>query len=75
MAARAPIRSTIRTRWAMRRMAGGIEGLPDGTPSRGGEAEGDTLTGNIEHVIATDRNDTIHGGAAGDGIAGRCRRR
>ena len=43
--------------------AKGIEVFLDGTPSRGSEAEGDTLF-NIEHVIATDRNDVIHGGAA-----------
>ncbi|MBX9885753.1 MAG: hypothetical protein K2X68_12360, partial [Novosphingobium sp.] len=42
----------------------GIEVFLDGGPSRGGEAEGDTLLG-IEHVIATDRNDVIHGGPSG----------
>ena len=45
----------------------GLEVFLDGTPVHGGEAEGDTLT-SIEHVIATDRDDTVHGGAAGEWI-------
>ena len=47
----------------------GIEVYLDGTPSRVGEAEGDTLF-NIEHVIASDRNDTIHGGAGSEWVEG-----
>jgi Ca2+-binding RTX toxin-like protein len=45
----------------------GITVFLDGTPSRGGEAEGDTLT-SIEHVIATGRDDTIHGGKGSEWI-------
>ena len=45
----------------------GIEVFLDGQPSHGGEAEGDVLT-SIEHVIATARDDTIHGGDAAEWV-------
>ena len=45
----------------------GIEVFLDGRASRGGEAEGDTLT-SIEHVVTTARNDTVHGGDAAEWV-------
>lgn len=47
----------------------GVEIHLDGTASHGGDAEGDTLV-NIEHVIGSDRNDSIYGTAAAETIEG-----
>uniref|UniRef100_UPI00260C08C0 calcium-binding protein n=2 Tax=unclassified Novosphingobium TaxID=2644732 RepID=UPI00260C08C0 len=47
----------------------GLEIFLDGTASKGGEAEGDQLTG-IEQVVGSDRDDTITGAAANETLQG-----